>query len=475
MNVDLRKLEIAGADWKDMTANLVRLRDSAYSGLLLQSDAARWEGVNAGVTKDFVRQAVKEFADLHNEAASIHAVLDDAATELTVLQRRVRDLTAQAGKGEPTKGIQPLVITEMGDGTVQVAESICRVEQHARQEDLIQWYADAIKGAVAHAAEIDAAVKSALAKAHGRDPYNAGHATYTSLDEEQLPVAVQLATLGGDASPQQRAKLRRLWVSLGPEARADLWSSHKDSLLAAGIFSPQVKRLAPDGGSGTHDSESPGFDDRLNREKLRAIAEGGDWMNYTDAARHMVHYLENSGDPLDLPVDKMMHDDPGFRTHIDQALSQESSRWREEALKEYRKSGGRPVAIPVESRNQTYYFPKESEPNWYYAVGSTGSNITGVVTVTPAADGQPQVSLDYQVNAWDRYNWDSGKSVDIGPLHIPDEETGRLHRTGMAQEFDVSGNSSVKHYDLGSGSLPAPDEPGLGGSRMDPGRDNSYR
>ncbi len=52
----------------------------------------------------------------------------------------------------------------------------------------------------------------------------------------------------------------------------------------------------------------------------------------------------------------------------------------------------------------------------------------------------------------------------------------RLHTTGMAQEFDMAGGSSVKHYDLGGsapneGPLPAPDEPGRDGGRTDSGRE----
>ncbi|GGY78949.1 hypothetical protein [Streptomyces nitrosporeus] len=65
--------------------------------------------------------------------------------------------------------------------------------------------------------------------------------------------------------------------------------------------------------------------------------------------------------------------------------------------------------------------------------------------------------------------WGSGMS-------IPDGRTARLHTTGIAQEFDMAGSSSVKHYDPGSSApnqdpLPAPDEPGREGDRTDPGRE----
>lgn len=91
--------------------------------------------------------------------------------------------------------------------------------------------------------------------------------------------------------------------------------------------------------------------------------------------------------------------------------------------------------------------------------------------------GHPKVGLDYQANAWDRYNWDENKGVDIfGVMDIPDGQMARLHTTGLAQEFDMSGSSSVKHYGLGSstpnaGPLPEPDEPGREGGRTDNGRE----
>lgn len=35
-------------------------------------------------------------------------------------------------------------------------------------------------------------------------------------------------------------------------------------------------------------------------------------------------------------------------------------------------------------------------------------------------------------------------------MSIPDGQMDRLHTTGVAQEFDMAGSSSVKHYALGA-------------------------
>jgi hypothetical protein len=189
----------------------------------------------------------------------------------------------------------------------------------------------------------------------------------------------------------------------------------------------------------------------------------------------MAHYLGNSGSPMALPVDKMMADVPAFKTYVDDIVRLHQDDWRKQALDEFKKNGGRPVAFPVEAKQpESFYFAQEVDPNWFYAVGGANTNVTGVVTAVPDANGNPRVSVDYQANVWDRYNWDEGKGVNVGPLDIPDGQMAKLHRAGLAQEFDMSGSSSVKHYDLGSSEpndspLPGPDESRDG--RLDPGRE----
>ncbi len=100
-------------------------------------------------------------------------------------------------------------------------------------------------------------------------------------------------------------------------------------------------------------------------------------------------------------------------------VADEHEKWRRQALKAFEESGGKPVAIPVETSPQSY---THGDRNWYLAIGSGMANATGVVTVTPGDDGEPRVSLDYQVNVWDRYNWDPGKKTPIGPTEVTDAD-----------------------------------------------------
>ncbi|MEU8619833.1 hypothetical protein [Streptomyces sp. NPDC048623] len=482
MALDLGKLATAVSDWESMVADLAKLATATRDGLVKKSDGADWKGVNADVTREFVHKTAKEVADLQAEATSIAAVLADAHAELANYQKQAGSLTEKARRGDPSHNPPDpsLIIVDGPGGTVRVMEAICTPEgTNQRTKDYIQWYVDTLNGIVQHAAEVDAAAARALRKSHGNDPHNAGHAKYTSLDEEQLPRAEELAGLGGDADAKQRAELKRLWESLSPEARARLWLAKKEDLIAAGVLGTTVPQIAADAGAGRHGSESPGFEEWSTKRKMELILAGADMKGMTDASRHMTHYLGSSGTPMSLPVDKMMADVPEYKAYVDETVRLNQHTWRQQALEEFRKNGGKPVAFPVEARQEeNFYFGQNLDENWYYAVGGANHNVTGVVTAVPDAQGNPKIAVDYQANVWDRYNWDEGKGVDIGPLNVPDGQMAKLHRTGLAQEFAMAGSSEVKHYDLGSSQpngdpLPGPEESRDG--RMEPGREQTNR
>ncbi|MFJ9863137.1 hypothetical protein [Streptomyces sp. NPDC101165] len=470
LDVDLGKLATAVGTWEQAVKHLETLSKDARDGLKAKADEARWAGVNATVTRDFVDRTAKECVDLHSEAKSICSVLDDAHGELVGLQRRAKSVEADARE-------DGYLVVAGENGAVKVMPAMCTVdgkEEGQKAKDMMQWYADTLADLVRHAAEIDAAVVRALSRSHGNDPYNAGHATYTSLDEDMLPRALKLAELGDDANAQQRAELRRLWESLSPQTRAELWSHHKDDLISAGVLGVQVKQVAPDDGAGPYDVEDPGAHDYWILTEAKMMANGGDFMGHTDAARNMDHYLRGTGTTLDLDVDRMMQDDAELRRVAEGGIRDHQDEWRQKALDAYQKSGGKPVTIPVETPGTGY---THTDRNWYLAIGSASTNATGAVTVVPGADGKPKISLDYQVNVWDRYNWDPGKATPIGPTTVTDADMARLHTTGLAKEYDMRGSGTVRHYDLGtgSGSLPAPADPGRDGMRTDIGRNGDAR
>jgi hypothetical protein len=80
--------------------------------------------------------------------------------------------------------------------------------------------------------------------------------------------------------------------------------------------------------------------------------------------------------------------------------------------------------------------------DWYFAIGGFSYSVTGIV-VKASSGG----SLKYRVHIFDRYNWDAGKSVDIGPFHFEDKELGNLHLKGLAREYTVRGLGGVNEVE----------------------------
>ncbi|MEV2210820.1 DUF6571 family protein [Streptomyces sp. NPDC050997] len=205
IEVDLGKLGTAVSDWKDKVGKLKTAADNAREGMKAKSDKARWAGVNATVTRDFVNKTTKEIADLHTEANSIYHVLDDAHRELVALQRKVKTLKDEAGK----KGF---TIHDNGDCTVTVSLYIPPGTPPDKEDDsdARQRYADEISASLGRANDIDQSVKLALKLSHGSDPNNAGHSSYDSLNDAQVDRALELAKRGEHMTNGELAEFNRL-------------------------------------------------------------------------------------------------------------------------------------------------------------------------------------------------------------------------------------------------------------------------
>ncbi|MFE3931262.1 hypothetical protein [Streptomyces sp. YIM B13508] len=277
MQVDLGKLGTAVSDWQKVVSNLRQLETDARDGLKKKSDRARWEGVNAGVTRKFVDKTVKEFADLHTEANSIFQVLEDAHRELVGLQKGVRALTAEAKE----KGY---TVQDNGDGTVSVGvrpESGADAKNGKDGKDDTkaerQHYADSITRKVAHAHDIDVSAKLALKRAHGGDLYNAGHAKYDSLNDAQVERALELAKKREDMSDRELAELNRLLRHNGRERDGEFATEFFEGLGGPRQTLEFYAALSSDG---------TGQD--ASKTRLAAVQ---------DLQKYMGHALANATDP----------------------------------------------------------------------------------------------------------------------------------------------------------------------------------
>ncbi|MGW3043836.1 hypothetical protein ACWC9T_28175 [Kitasatospora sp. NPDC001159] len=208
-----------------------------------------------------------------------------------------------------------------------------------------------------------------------------------------------------------------------------------------------------DRGSGDYNTESPTDKDRMLAARLGAgiaampFAAGG-----THASANMAHYLSGTGEPLNLNVEDMLKDIPDFQESVSTTLDGNLPGWQAEALAEYRRTG-KPVALVQQTGWQPMSATPESSKDWFYAVGSFHYNTEAKIEVKPTSPGAPpEVTVTYKTHVRDRYNWDFEKKDPTkqkgtpvpGMGYVSDGDLQRLHRTGLAREFDMGGASDAR-------------------------------
>ena len=188
-------------------------------------------------------------------------------------------------------------------------------------------------------------------------------------------------------------------------------------------------------------ADDRGVTDYANHYMWGRVALAAESIGLVNAARHMRHYLGNTGSPLTVNVDQMLRDVPSFQEAANH-LEQEA---RAEANKKIAAMGATPsnTNFSLEgTKSSDVYCSKAESQDWFYAVGGFTHWYTAEVAIIVAEDGKINVQMIFKIFIHDVYNWDHGKSVTIGPLTVTDDQMGRLHRVGLAREFDVNGNSS---------------------------------
>jgi peptidoglycan hydrolase-like protein with peptidoglycan-binding domain len=149
-----------------------------------------------------------------------------------------------------------------------------------------------------------------------------------------------------------------------------------------------------------------------------------------DAARHMEHYLGNSGQPYAIDLEAMVRDVPSAKDALAQEI--QAAQMYVESLPPGR------YEIAATTTQAPYNTDTESK-NWYYAVAGYVSWGKGIATVSEVS-GRREYVLDFEYKVYDRYNWDHGKSAEVFGITIRDDMVGDWHRQGLAQEYDLFGS-----------------------------------
>ena len=197
---------------------------------------------------------------------------------------------------------------------------------------------------------------------------------------------------------------------------------------------------SPGEGSGQHGQRNPTMHDYAVHE-LAATAAEACAPAWPDASANLRHYLENTGTPQGVDVDGMLHDIPSLHD----GSQADAEVMTGKAVEDAQASGATgPVTYPFNTP-WTPEGPDDSE-NWFYATGNYQYATDGTVTVYPPTDDNSEwtYTYDYRVHMADRYNWDGNKSTNILGMNITDAELQELHRADIAQEYDLTGESSVR-------------------------------
>ncbi|MGO4630213.1 hypothetical protein AB4225_04605 [Streptomyces sp. 2RAF24] len=381
-----------------MAARFTTLADRYEKDVHGVSLGESWIGLSAGAANGRFTVTLAEFRGAQKEAKAVASVLRDAHTQLTDLRSRVkavRDDAVKAGMRVSDQGAVSFDTARLtqGERTAYAHDPDYRESARSAADEWAQKLTQAVKAA----ADADDGVRLALDAAVLDSDLMDGTCNGFNRNPEPSPYP-SLAEAGKAAHmPKARKDVPAWWQSLDPVTRAVLLHEKGTELRAAGIMDPRYQWRSPDPGSGAYDTEEPNPRDLLFHARALTIAAAGDFAGENAASRNMLHYLRGSGEPLDLDVDRILHDDPAFKAQIGtNHVAGYQEAWRRQALDAFAKAGGdKAVAIPVESDHEGKSFQADE---WFHAVGAHEQNVSGLVTVIPGADGKPKVSLDYQVN-----------------------------------------------------------------------------
>ena len=189
-------------------------------------------------------------------------------------------------------------------------------------------------------------------------------------------------------------------------------------------------------GSGPYAQRGANLGDYATHEAA-ASAAGLMQPFWPDAARNLMHFLGNSGKPIDMNTNGTLNDLPKLQSKVNSDIES----YVDKAVKDAKNSGyAGPMTYPFVTEWQDNYAKKNENENWFYATGGYQHATAGTITVYP--DGS--YTYKYQVHTADRYNWDGNKKTGIGPFTVTDKQLQELHRAGIAQEYDLIGESTIR-------------------------------
>jgi hypothetical protein len=185
-----------------------------------------------------------------------------------------------------------------------------------------------------------------------------------------------------------------------------------------------------DTGAGVWNSESPTIECRVKKALMINQMPNAAILVGQNAARHLLHYLGNTGNDLTIDLAGMIENVAYAKTLFESELK--------EAREFAQTLGPGEWQITSTKFSPGYNIPGESR-DWFFAVGGYQAWGKGVVRV-PQSDNPSKVfSMNFEYCFFDQYNWNKGIGVPLAGIKITDDSMGKFHKQGLAREFDMRG------------------------------------
>ncbi|WP_197319951.1 hypothetical protein [Saccharomonospora sp. NB11] len=192
-----------------------------------------------------------------------------------------------------------------------------------------------------------------------------------------------------------------------------------------------------------HGKLDPTLNDWVTKLKFGLVSIGLDWyFGFDDANELLQHWLEGSGDPYEVDVEKMLKDMPAFREDVNKTL---------EKIKELPDGKFDTSTLELNDEGEPQWqdssprvdkYDNDGSKNWYYALNNFEYKLVG-----EKKDGV----ITYHIEIQKEYNW-GVPSQYRGTLKEPifdsdfieQADAAKLHSTAMARDFTVHGKSDAK-------------------------------
>lgn len=188
--------------------------------------------------------------------------------------------------------------------------------------------------------------------------------------------------------------------------------------------------VTPDAGAGAWNSTPKAWTTRAQAAAVQAVLRGpSNTYPGPNATRHLRHYFDNTGLPLNVNLEDMVRNVPSAGKAM---------------VAEFRQVQAFLSHLPpgrydfTSQQAEGGYDTKGENADWFFATGGYSYWGKGRAQIN-MVHGQKHYDVEFTYKFYDRYNWDFGKQTTIGPITISDDFMGEFHREGLAKEFDCHG------------------------------------